>query len=132
MPGLYLLNILVVFVLFRLGANFDVALYVNMIISSLQCVVNVIYAKKTYHYPVNLFVKDILVPCCFASLVIFLVMTAFVNLLGASVLRFFMSVLLAESVIILCGYFIVLNKAEKQKVQNFAYKILHKEALNLQ
>ena len=126
MSGLYLFNIVLVYAVFKLGANFGVALYVNMIISLLQCAVNVIYAKKTYQYSITSFVKNILCPCCITVAVVSLIMMLFILSVQPSVFRFCFSLLISEVVIMICGYAIVLNNEEREKVKNVILKLLHR------
>lgn len=126
MSSLYLLNIVLVYGIFKFGANFDTALYVNMVISAIQCAVNVIYAKKTYQYPIASFIKDILCPCCIAVVLITVVMMAFIHVVEPSFFRCCLSLLLSESIILLCGYAIVLNHIEREKVKNIFQKLLHR------
>lgn len=128
MSGLYLLNIVLVYVLFKLGANFEAALYVNMIISAVQCVVNVIFARNTYQYPIYSFIKEILRPCSITVAIVTIIMMILVYSLEPSTLRFFLSLLLSESLILLCGYAIVLDYNEREKVKNIFLKLVHRRA----
>lgn len=132
MSSLYLANILIVLFFFKLGTNFDMALYVNMFISIMQCAVNIVYAKKTYQYPVQSFIKSILAPCSILIAIVAVVMIIFVNSFESTIARFFLSILLSESTIMLCGYFILLNHIEKEKVKVFIQKILCRKVLQIQ
>lgn len=127
MSVLYLINILLVFIVFKLGAQFDVALYVNMIISAIQCVVNVAYAKKTFDYPVRTFISTILIPCSICVAIVVAVMLGFVTYFESSIARFVVSVALSESIIILSGYFIVLNQSERERIKAIVQKLLRRK-----
>ena len=122
MSVLYLVNILIVYIVFKLGANFDMALYVNMFISAVQCVVNVVYAKKTFKYSVRTFISSILIPCTFCVAIIWAVMLGFIRHFEPTTARFFTSVILSESIIMLGGYFIVLDQSERARIRAIAQK----------
>ena len=128
MSVLYLINILIVFVVFKLGANFDMALYVNMFISMIQCVVNVVYAKKTFKYPIRTFISSILVPCAICVTIVCAIMFSFINYFESTITRFFVSVVLSESIIMLSGYFIVLNQSERGRVRTIVQKVFHRKS----
>lgn len=128
MSVLYLVNILIVYIVFKLGANFDMALYVNMFISAVQCVVNVVYAKKTFNYPARTFISSILVPCAFCVTIVVAVMFGFVNYFESTIARFLASVALSETVIMLSGYFIVLNQSEREKIRAVVQKVFHRKS----
>ena len=123
-----LVNILIVYIVFKLGANFDMALYVNMFISAVQCVVNVNYAKTTFNYPVRTFISSILVPCVFCVTIVVAVMLGFISYFESTIVRFFASVAISESVIMLSGYFIVLNQTEKEMVRAIVRKVFHRKS----
>ena len=126
MSVLYLVNILVVYVVFKLGANFNMALYVNMIISTIQCLVNVVYAKKTFNYTVSSFISSILIPCTICVTIVCAVMLVFIRHFEPTTARFFTSVILSESIIMLSGYFFVLNHSERERVRDIAQKVFTK------
>ena len=128
MSVLYLVNILVVYVVFKLGANFNMALYVNMIISTIQCVVNVVYAKKTFNYTVSSFISSILIPCTICVTIVCAVMLVFIRHFEPTTARFFTSVILSESIIMLSGYFFVLNHSERERVRDIAKKVFHRNS----
>jgi O-antigen/teichoic acid export membrane protein len=128
MSVLYLVNILIVYIVFKLGANFDMALYVNMFISAVQCVVNVVYAKKTFEYPIHTFISSILVPCAFCVTIVVAVMLGFINYFESTIARFFASVVLSEFIIMLSGYFIVFNQSEKEMVRAIVRKVFHRKS----
>ena len=127
MSATYMINIALVYLCFKFGANFDIALYVNMIISVIQCIINIVYAKKTYSYSVSSFLKDILIPCVITVLIVTAIMMFFVSNVEASLGRFFISLLLSESVILILGYSIILNRTEKGFVINHIKSIRNRK-----
>ena len=127
MSATYMINIALVYLCFQFGATFDIALYVNMIISVIQCIINIVYAKKTYSYSASSFLKDILVPCVITVLIVIAIMMFFVSNVEASLGRFFISLLLSESVILILGYSFILNRAEKGFVINHIKSIRNRK-----
>ena len=70
MSGSHLVSIAVIFILFKLGMTFYMAIFVNMCVGVLQCCVNLYYARKNLKYAVPNFVKTVALPAlivCLAS-----------------------------------------------------------------
>ena len=119
MSSLYIINIAVIYIVFKLGASFEAALYVNMVISVIQCGVNLYYAKKDYDYDVREFLVHTMLPCI---LCVFLIVAAMITLnevMSPSVGRFFVRFGLAEVMIITLGFWVVLDKTEREKALSF-------------
>lgn len=128
MSSLYLVNILAIYVVFKLGAGFDAALYVNMVISFIQCVVNLVCANKIYSYSISNFAKRILAPCILVVGIIVMAMLLITHKMDVSVARFAISTIIAEAMIIILGYLMVLDKGEKNRIINLILsKIKHNE-----
>lgn len=122
--SLYGINIVVIYSLFKLGFNYESALYVNMIISAIQCGVNIYYAKKNYDYDVRGFIVGTLIPCSLLVTVLAIAMVALTNAVPPSTGRFFMTFGVAELLIIILGYFMALNKAEKERTKNYVKSVI--------
>lgn len=116
MSALYILNIVLIYVVFRLGAGFDAALYVNMIISLAQCVINLIFAKKCFKYDVFGFCKLILVPCVIVALFVICGNVLLVRYINPSWIRVVIGGIATEISIVVLGYFLILDLVEKRKV----------------
>lgn len=119
MSSTYVANIAIIYVVFKLGANFESALYVNMVISAVQCCVNLYYARKCYGYDIMAFIKRILVPCLFVAGIIVATNIIITGFLSPSVTRFLIVFVLSEVMICGLGYFILLNNKEKEYVKVF-------------
>lgn len=116
--ALYIANIILIYVVFKMGASFATALYINMIISFLQCVVNLIFAKRKFGYDIFNFGKGILFPCV---LVVFIVVGGnllLVRFFEPSIVRFILILAASEITILVCGYGIILNGEERQKMKS--------------
>ena len=116
MSALYVLNIVLIYVVFRFGAGFDAALYVNMIISLMQCIINLIFAKKCFKYDIFGFCKLILVPCVIVALFVICGNVLLVRNINPSWIRVVIGGIATEISIVVLGYFLILDFVEKRKV----------------
>ena len=119
MSSLFVANIIIIYVVFKLGANFEAALYVNMLISLIQCVVNLYYANKNYDYDVRFFLVHILLPCIISVSIITIVGLSFTHWMSPSFGRFCLTFIVTELLIIGLGYFVVFDKVEKQRIRGY-------------
>lgn len=119
MSSTYIVNIAIIYVVFKLGASFESALYVNMVICALQCVVNLYYAKKCYDYDIKVFIRSILVPCLFVAGIIVTANIIITGFLTPSVPRFVIVFILSEVLIFVLGYFILFNYKEREYIKEF-------------
>ena len=115
----YVANIVIIFIVFKLGASFESALYVNMLIGVLQCGVNLHYAHKCYEYDIKEFLKSILLPCVLVVIMVVAVLFVITVNFKPSAGRFFAVLCLAELLICILGYFLLLNKREKKQISAF-------------
>ena len=123
---LYTINVLLIYIVFKLGANFQTALYINMIISLIQCVVNLIYSKLQYSYSLRFFGLRILLPCLLLTIVVGLINYFIVNIIEASILRFVVVLFVSEISLMCLGYYLLLDQKEKESVGVFVKKIIRR------
>lgn len=124
MSSTFVLNIILIYIVFKLGANFEAALYVNMVISAVQCCVNLYYANKTYEYDIIGFLRRTLLPCLLCVGIVVTIMIVIINCIQASVTRFFVVFGLSEFIICVLGYYLVLDKTERIRVLGFVQTVL--------
>lgn len=122
MSAMYIVNIVLIFIVFECGTDFKSAIYVNMFVSALQCVVNLIYARNNYEYNILHFAKDTLFPCCLLLLILCGSLFIVVAFMEKSIFRFAITLLLSELEICLLGYFVLFNKQEKNGVNMYVKK----------
>ena len=127
MSSTYILNIIVVYVVFKLGASFEAAVYVNMIICAIQCCVNLYYGRKNYNYSIRRFISNVLTPCLVVVVIIMVTMSSITHLLEPSTARFILVFVLSEVLICVGGYYLILDKIEKQRVIQFASDFIKKK-----
>ena len=122
MSSTFIANIAIIYFVFKMGASFEAALYVNMIISAVQCVINLYYAHQSYDYDVKKFLRNILLPCLIVAAIVVAAMLGLTLNLDPSVGRFFLVLVVSELMIVGLGYFILLDYREKELVTNFVVK----------
>lgn len=126
MSTLYLSNILFIYIAFNLGADFEAALYVNMFVSLIQCLVNLLYARKLYSYNIRSFAINILTPCLIIMSVTCSVDYGLVNAFSTSFIRMTLIFFNSEIILMGLGYLLLLNKSEKLKVRELINNLLIK------
>ncbi len=118
-----ILSFFLFYILFKLGASFESALYVNMLIGAFQCGVNIYYSRKNYNYSVRTFFNSVLFPCIALVIITILVLSIVIYLINPSLWRFVTVFVLSEMMILLLGYNIVLDKNEKEKTKEMTKAI---------
>lgn len=130
MSSTYIANIVIIYLAFKMGASFESALYVNMVISAVQCTINLYYAHQRYDYSIKQFLRNILFPCLIVVALLVAAMLSLTLYLAPTVGRFFLVFGLSEVLIITLGFFILLNGREKQQVASFVKLIISKRKNN--
>ena len=125
--SLYIMNVILIYVVLKLGANFESALYVNMFISLLQCIVNLIYAKKYYDYDLGYFMKKIFLPCLLVVIMVSIMLLFISSMFESEITKFIVDFIVAEIMIISLGYIIILDKTEKNKIKLIITNFINKK-----
>lgn len=115
----FLVCIAVIFVAFKMGANFEAALYINILLSVFQCGINLVFAHKCYDYDVPGFLLRILMPCAAAVTLTILPMLAITRLMAPSAWRFLVVFIVAELLILSLGYAVIMNSKERELVKEY-------------
>ena len=112
MSSLFIVNVLIIWICLECGGDFYSALYINMFVSVIQCVVNVIYAKKHLAFSVRSFLFKVFAPCL--VLVTFAIVVFFARdlLSVGAVLGCAVDVGL-DMVVVIVGVFVVFDKQER-------------------
>ena len=124
MSSSYLLNIIVIYIVFKLGGSFDSALYVNMGVSVIQCCVNLYYARTNYDFDVKGFLLNTLVPCLAVVGLIVITLVFLSKAMSPSGVRFIVVLVVSELLICVLGYIIILDKMEKMRINNYIKSIV--------
>lgn len=127
MSSTFFVNVVVIYLVFKQGAAFESALYVNMMVSVIQCVINLLYAHKTYGYELRHFFWGTMLPCLIAVLLITMPLIVMTQLMTPSIARFLFISIFSEILICMTGYFIVLGKEERQKAIFFMRNIISRK-----
>lgn len=119
----YLINIILIYAFFNFGFAFQYAVYINMIISVLQCVINLFYSRKEYQYNVSFFTKSILIPCCILVVLCAMSMNLVTIMIEQSWKRFIFSSFISEILIVIFGYIIIFDSQEKKQIKSLINRI---------
>ena len=118
----YLVGLIVVYVMMRLGYSFYVTMYVSIVLAVVEIVITCFYAKRTFDFRVSEFLAKVVLRSLFFCAIMvgcFVLMNHFMD---EGWLRFCMNVLLS-GVISLASLYILMNKAERDYVMSFLKKI---------
>ena len=121
MSGLYVLNVILIYVAFKFGMDFYSALYVTILISICQCALNLVMAKKYYGYSIIYFIRDSFIPCLLVAVILCFVLYGMCYMMEPSIWRV-IATGIGVGMSLFCGFFVILNKEEKEKVMSFVRK----------
>lgn len=127
MSSTYVANIIIIYLVFKLGGDFESALYVNMVVSAFQCGINLYYANKTYNYDIVSFLRTTLLPCAVAVIIVIVPLIVITMKMPQTIGRFFFVFGLSEALICGLGYGIVLTKDERGKMLEFVKNIIRRK-----
>ena len=68
MSTLYVFNVILIYMAFKLNMNFYIALYITIGISVIQCIVNTIMAHMYYELNIWSFLKECFFPCSIVTI----------------------------------------------------------------
>ncbi len=128
--SIYLINLIGVYVVFKIGFGFYSAMYVTMVCSFLQCVTNVYYANKTYKLEISEFINKAVLPSLLLCTIISVPSFAITNMLEIGYTRAILVAVSIASTILLGSYFLYLNKHEKDFCKRTISKILGRKKYN--
>ena len=116
MSTLYILNIVGIYIVFKLGYNFYYGLCVTIAVSFLQCITNLYFANKTFKYSIKIFFKEIVPQCVTITAISVIIMYILTTNINSSFFRLITSTLTSIIMILIIGYVILLDKEEKKKI----------------
>lgn len=129
MSSLYVLNVFLIYLFFKLGFNFYSALYVTIFISLCQCVLNLFMAKRYYDYKISFFIKDSFLPCLTLAIIVSGALYGVTLLMPSSIWRVLITGVVGIGLCALLGYYVVLNDDEKVKTLAFMKQIIRKRII---
>lgn len=113
MSILYILNIITIYISFKLGYSFYSAFYVTIFFSFIQCIINVYFAHKYFGYEIPQFM-NIVTRCITCTVPIVTILLCIQKNIPESFIRIFFSLFTTIICSILLGYKVILNKKEQQ------------------
>lgn len=124
MSLLYLLNVLLMYVFFKMGFSFYSALYVTIIISLCQCVLNLFMAKKYYGYSIWFFIRDSFLPYLLVVVIVSAALFVLISVLPSSIWRLLLVGIVGVGLCLILGGLVMLNKEERAKAKAFVKKMV--------
>lgn len=121
MSVLYVCNVILIYIAFRLNMSFYYALYITIGISIIQCVVNTIMAHIYYDLNISDFIKECFLPCIMVALITIAVLYVIVLILPPTLWRLLLVGVVGILLVFLLGYCIVLDKDEKRKMLSLVH-----------
>ena len=129
MSSLYVFNIILIYLFFKLGFDFYFALYVTIFISFCQCVLNLVMARKYYEYNILFFIKDSFLPCLVLAMVVCLALYGITLFMPSSIWRVLVTGIVGVGMCTLLGYYVILNKEERVRTLAFVQQVIDKKRL---
>ena len=127
MSTLYILNIVGIYIVFKLGYSFYYGIFVTIAISLLQCITNLYFAKKTFGYEIKKFINSVLTRCIITTVIAVIVIYGLTSCLESSLMRIIIVTIIGCTTIILSGYFILLDKQERNKFGAYAKSLVRRK-----
>ena len=123
---IYALNILGIFIVFKLGTNFQAALYVTIICSFLKTCLNIYCAKRFLGYNIAAFLRDCLLPALIVAVLSTVVVYIVRSLMDASFWRLLIVLTISTIAIFGSSMGLMFNKNEREEVLAFATGFFNK------
>lgn len=121
---MYIINIILIVILFELGFNYLTALYVTILTSIVQCAINIYYAKKTFSYDIETFVTSIIPRCLTAVSIHVIIMYLVTNhLCEESIYRLILTIIISIIISTSTGLYIIFDRPERKYVINKLIKL---------
>ena len=125
MSLLYILNVIFVYISFKIGYSFFFELYINIFFAVLQCIINLYCAKRKYNYNITTFVKSLMIPCILSVTIICLLLMLIKYLIQSYIEQFVIVVLASVFLTVILSYKLILNASERKKcVSIISHRIL--------
>ena len=122
----YIFGVVSIWVCFEIGKDFYYAMYAGVVISALQCLINIIFAHLKFSYNVIKFIRGVLLPALAVASLIAVSFVLVHKLIGAGLFRFAVSCALDCICVPAFGYFLLFSKKERCQVFTYVRKILKK------
>lgn len=118
----YLLSILLVYISFKFGGSFYYAVYIPIVFSVLRNIVVMYSAKKAINFKIVNFIYKITLPCLLVVGVLVLFATFIVIYNDSSIYRVLLLVCINSVSTAIMGYFMILNKQEREFILQLIMK----------
>ena len=126
MTGLYLLNILLIWVVYKLGADCFAGIYVTIACSAAQCIINMVFARRTFSYNLRHF-GSITVRSLLIALLLFAPLFFLRQTMTESWPRFIALSGLAEGILVALSCSLYLSGQERTRVWQYIKGFIKKD-----
>ena len=118
----YLVSVGVIYLSFKMGANFYYAAIIPILFSVVRNIIVIISAVETINFKVKHYFSNVILPC--AGLVLALIITplALTYFIDTSLLRLIIVLTSNTLLLAVLGYFMVLNKEERAILSGLLFK----------
>lgn len=127
MSLLYVLNIIGIYVTFKLGGSYLYGLYVSIIISLLQCGANVYFATQSFGYDWKNLLFSIIPRCTLTIILTIPIIFIIKNTLTSSILRLISITIVSGLLNIFIGYYVLLTNQERKRASYFFKKLINRQ-----
>lgn len=124
MSILYALNVLLIYVVYKLGGESVSALYVTIVCSFLQCIINLLYAHKTFDFDVRYFMTNVVARFFLLSLA-FVLIPFSISSLEETLFRFVLRTVIIV-LIVLAGSFLYFDYRERLYIAKLMNSLVKK------
>lgn len=126
LSSLFLLNPLLVYLLFKFGFQPEVAYWVEIVFNMMALCDRLLFLRHLIGLSVRRYLKSVFVPCVLLLLMSVFVLYSIRQAMETSLLRLLAIVLSSIVSVTGLGYLIVLDKSERLHVNNLVKRILYK------
>lgn len=110
----------------KMGFDATIVYWVSLVITIINQAVCNVLLKKIFYYDLTDYLKKVIMPCITFLIVAPTLPIILICNIDSSFARLILTCLLSLSFSVVCGYFILLNKAEKQVAIGYSKKIFHR------
>ena len=120
------LNVLGIYVAFKLGAGFQYALLITIVASICQVILNVYCAKRFLDYNISYFLSKVFLPAFIVTIICLIIVLFVKSLLVSSFWRLVTILIVSSVIILISSLFLLFNKTERNTIYAYVGPFLKK------
>lgn len=118
----YLVSVGVIYLAFKMGANFYYAAIIPILFSVVRNIIVIISAVETINFKVKHYFSNVILPCAGIVLALIITPLALTYFIDTSLLRLIIVLTSNTLLLAVLGYFMVLNKEERAILSGLLFK----------